>query len=285
MRGARARPRGRDPPVLFWATVAALLVTRRFRHLFVFLGAVVGVIALSSLLAYPPCDPARWAWRSWGIGPAPRIRPARSRCSPPPWSACSTAWCPRPTAPARQAGHRRPGHRPGRLPGLPGCQLPTDVLIGAIIGVTIPPGRLPSITPSEVFRSPTTGQLGPPGRGRPPRPGHPPRPRGPAGHPGRGGQAVRPVRPGRLHPAAGQAQGDPNTYLFAKLYARSHLRADRWYKLGRTCCTAGWRTRSRSTPSGGWSSRRTTPCGCSTGPGSAAPSRSGSSRSPPSAST
>ncbi len=28
--------------------------------------------------------------------------------------------------------------------------------------------------------------------------------------------------------------GDPPTHLFAKLYARSHLRADRWYKLGRT---------------------------------------------------
>jgi tRNA A-37 threonylcarbamoyl transferase component Bud32 len=27
--------------------------------------------------------------------------------------------------------------------------------------------------------------------------------------------------------------GDPPTILFAKLYARSHLRADRWYKLGR----------------------------------------------------
>jgi tRNA A-37 threonylcarbamoyl transferase component Bud32 len=28
--------------------------------------------------------------------------------------------------------------------------------------------------------------------------------------------------------------GDPETHLFAKLYARTHLRADRWYKLGRT---------------------------------------------------
>ena len=27
-------------------------------------------------------------------------------------------------------------------------------------------------------------------------------------------------------------KGDPPTYLFGKLYARSHLRADRWYKLG-----------------------------------------------------
>jgi membrane-associated phospholipid phosphatase len=28
--------------------------------------------------------------------------------------------------------------------------------------------------------------------------------------------------------------GDPDSYLFAKLYAQSHLRSDRWYKLGRT---------------------------------------------------
>jgi tRNA A-37 threonylcarbamoyl transferase component Bud32 len=29
-------------------------------------------------------------------------------------------------------------------------------------------------------------------------------------------------------------KGEPETYLFAKLYAVSHLRSDRWYKLGRT---------------------------------------------------
>jgi tRNA A-37 threonylcarbamoyl transferase component Bud32 len=28
--------------------------------------------------------------------------------------------------------------------------------------------------------------------------------------------------------------GNPNTYVFGKLYAMSHVRADRWYKLGRT---------------------------------------------------
>src|SRR5204862_3321468 len=27
--------------------------------------------------------------------------------------------------------------------------------------------------------------------------------------------------------------GEPDTYVFAKLYAKSHVRADRWYKLGR----------------------------------------------------
>ena len=29
-------------------------------------------------------------------------------------------------------------------------------------------------------------------------------------------------------------KSDPDTYLFAKLYAITHLRSDRWYKLGRT---------------------------------------------------
>ena len=31
-----------------------------------------------------------------------------------------------------------------------------------------------------------------------------------------------------------QIAGDPDVYLFGKLYAMSHVRADRWYKLGRT---------------------------------------------------
>jgi tRNA A-37 threonylcarbamoyl transferase component Bud32 len=31
-----------------------------------------------------------------------------------------------------------------------------------------------------------------------------------------------------------KVSGDPDSYLFGKLYAMSHVRADRWYKLGRT---------------------------------------------------
>jgi tRNA A-37 threonylcarbamoyl transferase component Bud32 len=31
-----------------------------------------------------------------------------------------------------------------------------------------------------------------------------------------------------------RVEGEPETYLFGKLYAMSHVRADRWYKLGRT---------------------------------------------------
>jgi tRNA A-37 threonylcarbamoyl transferase component Bud32 len=48
------------------------------------------------------------------------------------------------------------------------------------------------------------------------------------------------VKPFALAGSAGSTplrvcvKGEPNTYLFAKLYAGNHLRADRWYKLGRT---------------------------------------------------
>jgi tRNA A-37 threonylcarbamoyl transferase component Bud32 len=31
-----------------------------------------------------------------------------------------------------------------------------------------------------------------------------------------------------------KVKGDPDTYVFGKLYAATHLRADRWYKVGRT---------------------------------------------------
>jgi tRNA A-37 threonylcarbamoyl transferase component Bud32 len=50
---------------------------------------------------------------------------------------------------------------------------------------------------------------------------------------------VSEIKPFGLSGSAGStplrvcAKGDPNTYLFAKLYAANHLRADRWYKLGR----------------------------------------------------
>src|SRR4029453_2134705 len=38
--------------VLFWSTVAVLVVLRRFRHLFVFLGATLAVTALTGFFAY-----------------------------------------------------------------------------------------------------------------------------------------------------------------------------------------------------------------------------------------
>src|SRR4029450_13998720 len=53
------------------------------------------------------------------------------------------------------------------------------------------------------------------------------------------GLVVEEIEPFGLASSAGSTplritvKGDPPTVLFGKLYARSHLRADRWYKLGR----------------------------------------------------
>ena len=97
MRGVHALGSLWTVRVLFWATMLVLPLTCRFRHLFVFLGAVVGVIALSSLLAYLfMLHPVPSRSRSWGdwTGAAHPSRPVAVFTAPL-WLACSTAWCPR----------------------------------------------------------------------------------------------------------------------------------------------------------------------------------------------
>src|SRR4029453_13094582 len=112
---------------------------------------------------------------------------------------------------------------------------PTDVLSGPIIGVTIPLVAFRMITPNEVF--PVTYHRGSSAHldigGR----------RGQAIHRGledQLGVQVAEIKPFGLSGSAGstpmrvRVKGEPETWLFAKLYAGSHLRSDRWYKLGRT---------------------------------------------------
>src|SRR5215211_5526781 len=115
-----------------------------------------------------------------------------------------------------------------------GADAPTDVLVAIAIGVTIPLVAFRLFAPSEVF--PITYR------------------RGSGAHldvGGARGQAIRKalsdqlglqiaeVKPFGLAGSAGSTplritvEGDPPPQLFGKLYARSHLRADRWYKLGR----------------------------------------------------
>ncbi len=115
-----------------------------------------------------------------------------------------------------------------------GADAPTDVLVGVALGVTIPLLAFRWFTPNEIFPITYRGGSGAHldvggARGAAIRRG-PGRPAGPGRH---RGQAVRAGRVGRLHPAADQGPGRPAAILFGKLYARSHLRSDRWYKLGR----------------------------------------------------
>jgi hypothetical protein len=143
-----------------------------------------------------------------------------------------------------------------------GAAAPTDVLVGAAVGVAIPLVCFRLFTPNEVF--PVSYR------------------RGRSAHldvTGARGLAIRQsledqlglvveeVKPFGLAGSAGSTplritvEGDSPRLLFGKLYAKSHLRADRWYKLGRELLYGRLEDESRSTPSAGWSSRRTTRCG------------------------
>jgi membrane-associated phospholipid phosphatase len=115
-----------------------------------------------------------------------------------------------------------------------GVDAPSDVLVGVGIGVTIPLLLFRRFTLNEVY--PVAYR------------------RGRAAHldiGGARGQAIRraledqlglvveEVKPFGLSGSAGSTplritvKGDPPRRLFGKLYAQSHLRSDRWYKLGR----------------------------------------------------
>jgi tRNA A-37 threonylcarbamoyl transferase component Bud32 len=115
-----------------------------------------------------------------------------------------------------------------------GAEAPTDVLVAAAMGVAVPLLAFRLFTPSEVFpvayRRGRSAHLDVGGA------------RGVAirrGLEDQLGLVVTDVTPFGLAGSAGSTPlritvaGDPGTVLFGKLYARSHLRADRWYKLGR----------------------------------------------------
>jgi tRNA A-37 threonylcarbamoyl transferase component Bud32 len=115
-----------------------------------------------------------------------------------------------------------------------GVEASTDILVGVAVGVAIPLLGFRWFAPSQVF--PVTYRQG--------RSAH-------LDVGGARGQAIRralqdqlgvvveEVKPFGLAGSAGstplriRVKGDPDMWLFGKLYARSHLRADRWYKLGR----------------------------------------------------
>ena len=115
-----------------------------------------------------------------------------------------------------------------------GVQAPTDVLVAIAVGVAVPLLGFRLFTPNELYpisyRSGRSAHLDVGGaRGVTIR----------RALEDQLGLTVEQVTPFGLAGSAGSTplritvKGDPPTYLFGKLYARSHLRADRWYKLGR----------------------------------------------------
>jgi len=112
---------------------------------------------------------------------------------------------------------------------------PDDVLAGAVLGVAIPVAAFRLFTPNAIF--PVAYRRG--------RTAH-------VDVTGRRGSAIRQavhdqlgltvvdIKPVGLESSAGSTplrltvEGNPDQYLFAKLYTLGHVRADRWYKFWRT---------------------------------------------------
>jgi membrane-associated phospholipid phosphatase/tRNA A-37 threonylcarbamoyl transferase component Bud32 len=221
---------------LLWGLLLALLVLRRFRHLIVLfiLAQILSLVAENAVAAVaqrprPFGVEIREGWGGWAMPPLQityftaslvvvlyTLVPEGRWRNTGKWVVAALVAL---TAVGRIAL---------------GAEAPTDVLVGVALGVTIPLVAFRLFAPSEVF----------PIRYR----------RGRGAHldvGGARGAAIRrgltdqlglvatEVKPFGLAGSAGSTplritvQGEVDTVLFGKLYAKTHLRSDRWYKLGR----------------------------------------------------
>ena len=222
--------------LIWWASLVVMLVWRRWRHLFVWIGTMFLVGTLSELataLIERPRPLGVEIIDSWQ-GFAMPSRPVAVLAA----TLVNVLYALVPAGRPRDRGKLVAG---GVLAVVVlarlylGVDHPTDAVVGVILGVAIPLAGWRLLAPNDVF--PVRYQ------------------RGRAAHldvTGRRGEAivralqdqlglvVEEVKPFGLEGSGGstplrvQVKGDPDTYLFAKLYAITHLRSDRWYKLGRT---------------------------------------------------
>jgi hypothetical protein len=221
--------------ILTWCIVVPLLVFKRIRHLVVYVVALAVTSVVAVLLSAVLKRPRPFgvvidgSWNGYALPSVPVAILAASLVS--------VLYVLVPEGRLRQAG-KWVATAIVALAGLArialGLDAPTDVLLGAAIGVTIPLLAYRWFTPNEVF--PVSYRRG--------RTAH-------LDVGGVRGQAIRhalqdqlgltvaEVKPFGLSGSAGSTplritvKGDPPTVLFGKLYAGSHLRSDRWYKLGR----------------------------------------------------
>jgi tRNA A-37 threonylcarbamoyl transferase component Bud32/membrane-associated phospholipid phosphatase len=225
--------------LLALALVVALLALRRFRHLILALIVAQLLTTISENVVVPGTHRPRpfgvdieAGWGGWALPSLPVMNLAATLVV--------VLYTLVPEARWRQRG-KLAATGVVTLAGLArvalGAEAPTDVLVGAAIGVAIPLALFRLFAPNAVFpisyRRGRAAHLDVTGA------------RGAAirrGLEDQLGLAVTEVKPFGLSGSAGStplritvkgADGEEPTQLFGKLYAQSHLRADRWYKLGR----------------------------------------------------
>ena len=223
---------------LRWATLLVLLAYKRFRHLFVFVGTLLVVGWFATTV-------------SWLIF---RARPVGIEILAP-WEGSSHPSLPAAALAVTLLGVTYCLVPPGRFRTMAkftttgvlllywlarmylGVDHPTDLAAGITLGVVVPLIAFRLITPNEVFPITYTRQK--------------------AAHLDIGGErglairtaveeqlgfVIRDMKPFGLAGSGGstpirlvvETDDGGEIELFAKLYAQNHLRADRWYKLGRT---------------------------------------------------
>ena len=220
---------------LLWGVVVALLVLRRFRHLIVFLVAWTLTAQAYFAVAHVVRRPRpfgvdlRGDWEGWAL-PSLRLGALAGICVVILYT----------LVPVRRWRNLGKWAAAGLLAVVAvgrmalGVEAPVDILVGVLIGVTIPLVAFRLFTPAEVFpvsyRRARAAHLDVGG------------PRGEAirsALEAQLGLRVQTLAPFGLAGSAGSTplritlQGDPSPVVFGKLYARTHLQSDRWYKLGR----------------------------------------------------
>jgi tRNA A-37 threonylcarbamoyl transferase component Bud32/membrane-associated phospholipid phosphatase len=220
---------------LRWATVVALLALRRIRHLVVFMGSFLAVLLVVRLATVDRPRPfgvdLRGSWAGWAMPSRPVAILAATLVG--------VLYTLVPVGRWRQLGKwvatcLVAAFALARVHL--GVDAPTDALLAAVVGVAVSVAAYRLFVPNEIF--PVTYK------------------RGRSAHldvGGRRGEAIRDALADQLGLTAlevepfgqsGSAGSTPlriqvedqagNTRsIFGKLYARSHLRADRSYKLGR----------------------------------------------------
>ena len=222
--------------VVRWGVIVTLIVVKRWRHLFVFVGTMLVVTYLVSELQLF----------------VPRGRPLGVRIIGS-WSGFAFPSLPVMAAAITALGVLYTIVPPGRWRRIGKWAVgvlvlllviarlylavdhPLDAAVGLILGVTLSLVAYRLFVPNSVFpvayRKGRSAHLDLEG------------PRGQAIRQAAADQlglSVLDVKPFGLRGSGGSTPmriavaGDPDRYLFAKLYAKVHLRADRWYKLGRT---------------------------------------------------
>jgi tRNA A-37 threonylcarbamoyl transferase component Bud32/membrane-associated phospholipid phosphatase len=219
-----------------WGLLLSLVFFKRFRHLFVLLGSLLAVGLVTSVVAQLAARARPLGVEilgSWEGGSQPS-RPLAAL-------AVTMLGITYTLVPAGRWRSRAKWCCTGLLAAVALARLylavdhPTDVIAGVIVGVTIPLVAFRLLTPNDVF--PVTYRRG--------RSAHLDVD-GPRGDAIRAaveqqlGVSIVDVEPFGLGGSAGSTPlrltvaGEPPAQLFAKLYAKNHLRSDRWYKLGRT---------------------------------------------------